>query len=126
MLVLAKSFLNQLAKEYNSSVKSFSADAIAAMEGYGWPGNVRELESKVKRGVIMADGAQVSAEDMELAKNEAEPMPLNLREVREDAERRAIVRAMNHCDQNITDAANALGITRPTLYNLLEKLGLKS
>tara|TARA_R110000823_G_scaffold210224_14_gene340590 strand:- start:27311 stop:28666 length:1356 start_codon:yes stop_codon:yes gene_type:complete len=126
VLVLAKSFLNQLAKEYNSSVKSFSADAIAAMEGYGWPGNVRELESKVKRGVIMADGAQVSAEDMELAKNEAEPMPLNLREVREDAERRAIVRAMNHCDQNITDAANALGITRPTLYNLLEKLGLKS
>jgi len=126
VIVLAKSFLNQLAKEYNSSVKGFSADAIAAMEGYAWPGNVRELESKVKRGVIMADGAQVSAEDLELAQSDAEPMPLNLREVREAAERKAISRAMNHCDQNITDAAHVLGITRPTLYNLLEKLGLKN
>tara|TARA_B100001540_G_C15809197_1_gene643626 strand:+ start:1844 stop:3199 length:1356 start_codon:yes stop_codon:yes gene_type:complete len=126
VVVLAKSFLNTLAKEYNSSVKDFAPDAIAAMEAYEWPGNVRELESKVKRGVIMADGSQVGAQDMELAPSEAEPMPLNLKEVREEAERRAVLRAMNHCNQNITDAANVLGITRPTLYNLLERLGLKS
>lgn len=125
-LLLAKTFLNQLSGEYNSSVKDFSPETIAAMEAYEWPGNVRELESRVKRGVIMADGTQVSCEDMELAESQAEPMPLNLKEVREEADRRAVLRAMNHCNQNITDAANALGITRPTLYSLLEKLGLKT
>ncbi len=126
VLVLAKSFLNSLGNEYNSSVKDFSAEAIAAMEAHDWPGNVRELESKVKRGVIMADGSQIGPEDMELAETSEEPMPLNLKEVRENAERRAVIRAMNHCNQNITEAANVLGITRPTLYNLLERLGLKS
>lgn len=125
-LLLAKSFLNQLSGEYNNSVKDFSPEAIAAMEAYEWPGNVRELESRVKRGVIMADGPQVSCEDMELEESEEEPMPLNLKEVREEADRRAVLRAMNHCNQNITDAANVLGITRPTLYSLLEKLGLKT
>lgn len=125
-LLLAKTFLNQLSDEYNSSVKDFAPETIAAMEAYDWPGNVRELESRVKRGVIMADGTQVSCEDMELAQNQAEPMPLNLKEVREEADRRAVLRAMNHSNQNITDAANALGITRPTLYSLLEKLGLKA
>lgn len=126
VLVLAKSFLNKMAQEHNGSVKDFSPDAIAAMESYDWPGNVRELESKVKRGVIMADGSQITSEDMELEASSAEPMPLNLKEVREEAERKAIIRAMNHCNQNITEAANVLGITRPTLYNLLERLGLKS
>jgi two-component system NtrC family response regulator len=125
-LLLAKSFLHQLSAEYNSSVKDFSPEAIAAMEAYEWPGNVRELESRVKRGVIMADGTQISCEDMELGESDEEPMPLNLKEVREEADRRAVMRAMNHCNQNITDAAHVLGITRPTLYSLLEKLGLKT
>ena len=126
VIVLAKSFLNRLAKEYNSSAKDFSAEAIAALEAHSWPGNVRELESKIKRSVIMADGNRITPQDLELAEADAEPLPLNLKEVREAAERRAIMRAMNHCNQNITDAANALGITRPTLYNLLEKLDLKT
>jgi two-component system NtrC family response regulator len=126
VLVLAKSFLNMWSKEYNSAAVEFSTDAIAAMEAYDWPGNVRELESRIKRAVIMADGNQIRPEDLELGESNKEPMPLNLKEVREEAERRAIVRAMNHCNQNITDAANALGITRPTLYNLLERLGLKA
>ena len=96
------------------------------MEAYDWPGNVRELESRIKRAIIMADGSQISPEDLEISEATAEPRPLNLKEVREEAERKAIIRAMSHCDQNITDAANALGITRPTLYNLLERLGLKA
>ncbi|MDX1733839.1 MAG: PEP-CTERM-box response regulator transcription factor [Halioglobus sp.] len=125
-LILAKSFLNNLAAEYNSSAKDFSPEAIAALENYDWPGNVRELESKVKRAVIMADGSQITPQDLELEDSESEPLPLNLKEVREEAERKAILRALNHCNQNITDAANVLGITRPTLYNLLEKLGLKT
>lgn len=125
ILLLAKSFLSKLGKEYGSSAKTFSTEAITAMEAYDWPGNVRELESRIKRGVIMADGNQITCEDLELSEDTTERMPLNLKEVREEAERRAVIRAMNHCDDSITDAANVLGITRPTLYSLLEKLGLK-
>lgn len=125
-LLLAKSFLNLWAKEYNRSAINLSTEAIAAIETYDWPGNVRELESRIKRAAIMADGNQVGADDLELGDVEAEPMPLNLKEVREEAERRAIIRALNHSDQNISDAASSLGITRPTLYNLMEKLGLKA
>ena len=73
----------------------------------------------------MADGSYVSCEDLELSSN-AEPLPLNMREVRERAESSAIRRALAHCDNNITEAAGVLGITRPTLYNMLEKYGLKS
>lgn len=126
ILVLAKSFLNVWSQEYNRSSMSFSSDAIAAMEAYDWPGNVRELESRIKRAVIMADGNQIRPEDLELTETSTEPVPLNLKEVRDEAERKAIIRAMNHSNQNITDAANALGVTRPTLYKLLERLGLKS
>ena len=125
-LLLAKSFLHTLSKEYNSSANDFSPEAIAAIEAYDWPGNVRELESRIKRGVIMADGQQVTAEDLEFEDDIENPMPLNLKEVREEADRKAVVRAMAHCNQHITEAANVLGITRPTLYNLIEKLGLKS
>jgi two-component system NtrC family response regulator len=125
VLLLAKSFLKKLTDEYNSKVRDFSPDAIAALEAYTWPGNVRELESKIKRGVIMADGVQITTDDLQLGTTNAEPLPLNLKEVRENAERRAIIRAMSHCNQSITDAANVLGITRPTLYNLLEKLDIK-
>jgi len=125
VLLLAKSFLNLWGKEYNSTAVSFSPDAIAAIEAYEWPGNVRELESRIKRAAIMVDGNQISAEDLELGDTKAEPIPLNLKEVREDAERRAIVRALGHTNYNMSDAASALGITRPTLYNLIEKLGIK-
>ena len=127
ILVLAKSFLNQMRIEYNKPGLDFSADAITSMEAYDWPGNVRELESRIKRGVIMADGQQISPEDLELeSTSTTEPMPLNLKEVREAAERKAIIRAMSHCNENITEVANVLGITRPTLYTLLEKLDLKT
>lgn len=126
ILVLAKSFLNLWSKEYNSTAVDFSMEAITAMESYDWPGNVRELESRIKRGVIMADGNQISPADLELTEANIEPIPLNLKEVREQAERKAIIRAMSRSNQNISDAANALGITRPTLYNLLERLGLKA
>jgi two-component system NtrC family response regulator len=125
ILVLAKSFLGVWSKEYGRASMNYSADAIAAMEAYDWPGNVRELESRVKRAVIMADNNQIRAEDLELTETGNDPVPLNLKEVRDEAERKAIIRAMNHSNQNITDAANALGVTRPTLYKLLERLGLK-
>ena len=124
-LVLAKAFLKRFTVEMNSKVKGFSPEAVHAIESFDWPGNVRELESRIKRSTIMADGAYVSVQDLQLAETDSSPMPLNLKEVREGAERKAIQRAMWHCDDNISDAASALGITRPTLYSLLEKHGLK-
>ena len=124
-LLLAKSFLNPWNKEYSSSAKCFSAGAIAAMAAYEWPGNVRELESRVKRGVIMADGSQISAEGLELASSKEESMPETLKVIRDKADYSAVLQAMSHTNQNVTEAANALGITRPTLYRLLERMGIQ-
>jgi two-component system NtrC family response regulator len=127
-LVLAKAFLSRFAAEHASGVKGFEPGAIAAIESYGWPGNVRELESRVKRAVIMAEGSQVSAEDLELegvGDSGAGDLPLNLRQVREEAEQQAITRAMTVAGGKISEAAGLLGITRPTLYSMLEKYGLK-
>ncbi len=124
--VLAKAFLSRFAAELSSNVKGFDDAAIAAIEKYTWPGNVRELESRVKRGVIMAEGSQVTAQDMDLslAEDELGDMPLNLRRVRETAEKQAIVRAMSYTEDNISEAASLLGVARPTLYSMLEKYQL--
>jgi len=127
-LVLAISFLSRFAAEHGTGVKGFDASATAAIEAYGWPGNVRELESRIKRAVIMADGSQISAEDLELGSvlsDDREDMALNLRQVRETAEREAIQRAMACASDNVSEASNLLGVTRPTLYSMLEKYGLK-
>lgn len=124
-LVLAKAFLNRFSKEYGRPIKGFEKEAILAVEAYGWPGNVREIESRIKRAVIMADGSNLTLEDLELSAPNEEPLPFNLKEVREEAERRAILRAMSHSNENISETAKILGITRPTLYSMMEKYGLK-
>lgn len=124
-LVLATAFLGRFSKEMNSSVKTFDNQAIHAIESHDWPGNVRELESRIKRAIIMADGVYITPADLELEESEVEAMPLNLKEIREAAERKAVLRALNYTNDSISDAAAVLGITRPTLYNLMEKLGLK-
>jgi two-component system NtrC family response regulator len=124
-LVLAKAFLEQFTRELNSRVKGFDPEALRAIESYEWPGNVRELESRIKRATIMADSVYITPDDLQLQVDAAETLPLNMKQVREDAERKAILRALNHCGENISEAAVTLGITRPTLYNLIEKLGIK-
>jgi two-component system NtrC family response regulator len=125
-LVLAKAFLQRFVQELGSKVKGFDPAATKAIETYDWPGNVRELESRIKRSIIMADGPYITTRDLQLNSGESETSPLNLKQVRENAERKAILRALAHCDDNISEAANLLGVTRPTLYSLLEKLGLKN
>ncbi|NIB43149.1 PEP-CTERM-box response regulator transcription factor [Pseudomaricurvus alkylphenolicus] len=125
-LVLARRFLQRFAQEQSRPIKGFSADAIAAIETYSWPGNVRELESRIKRAVIMADSSQVTAEDLEIDPEQENAAPLNLKQIREEAERKAIQRALNHANDNISETAKQLGITRPTLYNMLEKYNLKT
>jgi len=125
-LILAKAFLDRFNREYSKAIRGFDKDAISAIENYDWPGNVREIESKMKRAVIMTEAGQITLEDLQLKESRKEPLPLNLKLVREDAERKAIQRALSHTDNNVSETAKALGITRPTLYNLFEKYGLNS
>ena len=124
-VLLVRSFLEKFAREQNKKVPGLSKDALLAIENYDWPGNVREMENKVKRAVIMQDGNQATAEDLELEGVEAVNMPFNLREVREEAERKAVLRALNHVDSNIAQAAELLGVSRPTLYDLIKKLNIE-
>ena len=123
--LLAKHFLARFAREMNPQVKGFAPGALAAIEGWHWPGNIRELENRLKRAVIMADGKFVSAEDLDLTANEAKALPVNLKAAREEADRRAIRKALAQADNNISGAARLLGISRPTLYDLLKQYGLQ-
>ena len=123
-VVLARWFLQQFARQLNRPVKGFTQKALVAIEQYDWPGNVRELENRVKRSVIMADGAQVSEEDLEMDDVDGHTEPFNLRQVRESAGRRAMLRALNYSENNVSRTAEMLGITRPTLYNLLRKYSI--
>ncbi len=124
-LILARTLLQKYAKLQKRSITGFSDDAVAAIEAYSWPGNVRELENKIKGAVIMADGKLVSAADLGLTADE-EGESLNLREVRQRAESKAIRVALTRSYGNISKAAELLGITRPTLYDLLNKYGMSA
>src|SRR4051794_38678453 len=126
-VLLARHFVNRFSRELNPKVHSLSADALAAIDGHAWPGNVRELENRIKRAVIMADGRTVGADDLDLpGRAEAEPVPINLRAAREVADRRAIRQAMSRTDNNISGAAKLLGVSRPTLYDLLKQYRLQA
>lgn len=121
-LVIAQSLLKSLGKHMDRPNLAFTEDAINAITGYSWPGNVREMINKVKRATIMADGKRVTAEDLELPISESRTdTQLNLRQVREVAERQAIIQALRTCNFNMAQASRLLGITRPTLYNLTDK-----
>tara|TARA_R110000787_G_scaffold41162_5_gene101867 strand:- start:5064 stop:6428 length:1365 start_codon:yes stop_codon:yes gene_type:complete len=119
--LLARHFLTRFAAEMNPAVKGLAPDALAALDAWPWPGNVRELENRMKRAVIMADGKLVTAADLDLDEERPEGGELvNLKAVREMADRRAIRRAIARTDGNISGAAKILGISRPTLYDLLK------
>ncbi len=121
--LLAHSFVRRFADEQRRGSLSLLPDAIAAIESHGWPGNVRELENVIKRAVIIVDGPTIGAADLGLA--EADTEALNLREVREEAERNAVLRALGRVNGNLTRAAELLGVSRPTLYDLMHRFGLK-
>ncbi len=125
-VLLAKHFLARFAAEMNPQVKGFAPDALAAVDGWNWPGNVRELENRVKRAVIMADARLVSAEDLDLAANGGEDLALNLKAAREQADRRMIRQALARSEGNISNTAKLLGISRPTLYDLLKQYDLQT
>ena len=125
-VLLAKHFLTRFAAEMNPQVKGFAPDALAAIDGWNWPGNVRELENRVKRAVIMADGKLISAEDLDLDDGEkGDELALNLKQAREAADRKMIRQAMARSQGNISMTAKLLGISRPTLYDLLKQYDLQ-
>ena len=123
--LLAQSFLQKFAEEQGSSIRGFTREALAAISTYEWPGNVRELENRVKRSLIMAEGNRVTPEDLDLEDTDGGAEILNLAKAREDAERREIPRALSRAEGNITQAAKLLGISRPTLYDLMRQHGFK-
>lgn len=123
--LLAKAFLARFAREMNPQVKGFAADALAAIDAWHWPGNVRELENRVKRAVIMAESKLVGAADLDLADKQLEDdAVLNLKSAREATDRRVIRHALARCEGNISNTAKLLGISRPTLYDLLKQYDL--
>jgi two-component system NtrC family response regulator len=125
-VLLAKAFLKRFAAEMNPSVTGFAPDALAVIDAHDWPGNVRELENRVKRAVIMADGKLVNAEDLDLADREDEDAQLlNLKAAREATDRRVIRHALSRSEGNISSTAKLLGISRPTLYDLLKQYDLQ-
>lgn len=124
--LLAHAFVRRFAAEQNCGNMVLTEDAIRAIEAHSWPGNVRELENCIKRSVIMADGSQITREDIGLnhaAEDDSEF--IDLRRVRDEAERRAIVTALGRANGNLMRASEILGISRPTLYDLMHRLGLK-
>ncbi len=124
--LLAKHFLARFAREMNPQIKGFSASALTAIDQSEWPGNVRELENRIKRAVIMAEGKFVGASDLEFDEDDDEDaLTINLKAARELADRKAIRRAIARTEGNISSAAKLLGISRPTLYDLLKQYELQ-
>jgi len=120
-VVLASLFLRRFAAEYRRSVRGFGSGALTAITDYPWPGNVRELENRVKRAVVMADGPVLLAGDLGLSAPGEEPQSLALRDARARAEREVLQLALAQAGSNLSKAAKLLGISRPTLYDLMQQ-----
>ncbi len=123
--LLAHALLEKFNSQQGRSIRGFKPDAIEAIENHDWPGNVREMQNVIKRAVIMAEGAQITLEDLALKSDQEEAAPINLRKVREEAERKAVLRAMARANGNVAMAADLLGVSRPTLYDLMSRLDMK-
>ena len=122
--VLANYFLSKEVAQQKKGNLSFSDDARAVIDSYEWPGNVRELINRIKRAVIMVEGKQITAQDLQIAAGNVEAQPLNLREVREKAECNALLLALSQAGGNVSQASQLLGITRPTFYALVKRYEL--
>ncbi len=123
---LAQSFLQRISAETEKSGMTFAPDAVRAIRQHSWPGNIRELQNRVRRAVIMCDGKRISASDLELDQETTVPRgATTLKEAREALEREMVLRSLKTNNGKITAAAAELGISRPTFYELMEKLGIQ-
>lgn len=123
---LAMRLLGRFSTEYKVRVRRFSADALAAMQGYSWPGNVREVENRIKRAVIMAEGRNITAADLELAGAVGQQPMLSLKAARNEVERRILVEALQRHQGNISRAAKAVQLSRPAFHELLAKHSIRA
>jgi len=123
--ILAKHLLGKFSKEIGKKSLRFSASALKAMSSYSWPGNIRELENSIKRAAAMSEGKTVEVDDLGIKETEDPELVLNLKHIRETAERDAVTNALHHVEGNISKAAKLLGVSRPTLYDLIERLGIE-
>ncbi|HEY1150897.1 MAG TPA: PEP-CTERM-box response regulator transcription factor [Pseudoduganella sp.] len=125
-VLLAQHFKNRFCAQEGRGNMHFSTDALAQISHHEWPGNVREMENIIKRAVIMADGPAITADDLGLSGAPVDEQPFNLRQVRDEAEYRAIVKALAQVEGNIVKASELLGVSRPTLYDLMERHAIKA
>jgi two-component system, NtrC family, response regulator len=123
-ILLANLFLQRYAAENKKKAVKFSQAALHALESHPWPGNIRELENRIKRAVIMAEGNQISPVHLELAEPTDPYSGKRLKEAREVLERDLVQKALARTKGNLTQAAAELGVSRPTLYELMDKLGI--
>ncbi len=123
-VLLARAFLTAYGREFGRNLIGFNEAALTAICSYSWPGNIRELQNKVKSAVILAEGKMVTAEDLQLDGGNVDDLAFNLRAVREEAEKRLITRVLAYTDANISRSAELLGVTRPTLYALMDKYAI--
>ncbi len=124
-VLLAHAFVHRFADEHRRGSMSLTEEAIRSVENHAWPGNVRELENSIKRAVIMADGQQITPDDVGLDNAQNPDEFVDLRQIREEAERKAVATALARADGNIVRASEILGVSRPTLYDLMHRLALK-
>ncbi len=120
-LLIARTMLDGLNRKHKRSIRGFNNDAIKAILAYHWPGNVRELENKLNGAVILSEGKQISAHDLDLEVPDESMTYLNLRSARHEAERRVLRQALAQTSGNLSRASELLGITRPTIYDLMKK-----
>ena len=125
LLLLAKAFLTRYSEESRRKIIGFNPQAVRAIQNYSWPGNVRELENRIKRAVIMAEGNRITPADLELGSQTMQDEYMNLKGAREALEKEMILKALSKNKDNVTRAAESLGISRPTLYELMEKLEIE-
>ena len=123
VILLAKAFMQRYSSENRKKISGFTNQAIMAIEQHNWPGNVRELENRIKRAVIMTDGSKIIPADLELDEivTNAKYETMKLKDARENLEKELLEKALTHNNGNMTKAASELGISRPTLYDLMEK-----
>lgn len=124
ILLLANVFLKKYVAGSKKKITGFTRQALREIEVYSWPGNIREMENRIKRAVIMAEGSRITPMDMELASSHAKYEGRGLKEARDALEKDLIKRAITRNRGNLTKAAEELGVTRPTLYGMMEKLGI--
>ena len=124
IILMAKAFLERFSDENRKKIRGFTSEAIEAIGQYAWPGNVRELENRIKRAVIMAEGKKITPADLEMERPRLKYENMGLKEAREMLEKELILKALTRNNRNMSKAAVDLGLSRPTLYDLMDKYGI--